>query len=70
MTPARLSECLAALDWGGLTLARRLGVAESTVRGWRAGRSPMPDDVARWLDALAKAHERNPAPKVNADEHA
>lgn len=63
MTPARLSACLSALDWGANTLATQLGLPRSTVRGWQAGRSAVPDDVARWLDALAKAHERNPAPR-------
>ena len=63
MTPARLSECLDALGWGVLTLARRRGVAESTVRGWRAGRSPVPESVASWLEKLAKLHTAHPQPR-------
>ena len=63
MTPARLSECLDALGWGVLTLARRLSVAESTVRGWRAGRSPVPEAVASWLEKLARHHEKNAPPR-------
>lgn len=63
MTPQRLAACLALLDWGANTLATQLAVPRSTVRGWLAGRSPVPEHVARWLDSLARHHERNPAPK-------
>lgn len=68
MTPARLAACLASLDWGANTLATQLALPRSTVRGWLAGRSPVPENVARWLDALAKAHERNPAPRSAQNE--
>lgn len=60
MTPERLAECLDALSWGALTLANQLGVPRSTVRGWLAGRSPVPDDVARWLEALMEAQAQKP----------
>lgn len=62
MTPAELEAALRTLDWGGETLARQLVVPPSTVRGWRAGRSPVPADVAAWLLRLVAAHEQNPAP--------
>jgi hypothetical protein len=62
MIPAELENALRALEWGGETLARQLLVPPSTVRGWRAGRSPVPADVAAWLQRLVAAHEQNPAP--------
>lgn len=63
MTPARLDQCLGALDWGAKTLARLLDVPRSTVRGWQAGRSPVPASVAAWLETLARVHEKNPPPR-------
>ena len=62
MTPERLRECLAALAWTQRGLARLLGRPEGTVRQWLAGVVRVPVDVAAWLEALARFHERHPPP--------
>ena len=63
MTPARLAECLALLRWSRQGLAHALGYAsDNSVRQWLCERSRVPDDVARWLETLARHHERHPPP--------
>jgi transcriptional regulator with XRE-family HTH domain len=62
MTPERLRECLKTLDWTQRGLARLLGRPEGTVRQWLAGVVRVPADVAEWLEALARFHERHPPP--------
>lgn len=61
MTPDRLRECLAALDWTQRSLARLLDVDERQVRRWAAGAS-VPAPVAAWLDRLAAYHTKHPPP--------
>ena len=68
MTPARLRECLTALDWTQRGLARLLERQEGTVRQWAQGAVQIPQEVAAWLDKLARYHERNPAPKRNSGD--
>lgn len=65
MTPARFRECLTALHWTQRGLARILGRPEGTVRQWARGAVRIPEDVARWLDALTAAHLANPPPRRN-----
>ena len=67
MSPTRLRECLAALDWTQRGLARLLGRPEGTVRQWARGAVQIPPDVAAWLETLARAHERHPAPRRERD---
>ena len=63
MTPARLLECLDILGWSQRSLAERLGYPSHTsVKQWAQGRGRVPDDVARWLETLARFHTRHPAP--------
>ncbi len=62
MTPARFRECLALLRWSQRGLADALGRPEGTVRQWARGAVRVPDDVARWLEAAARWHERHPPP--------
>jgi hypothetical protein len=62
MTPTRLIECLAVLNWPALRLAKITGWSEGAVRQWMAGKVRTPDDVGAWLDRLAQFHERNPPP--------
>jgi transcriptional regulator with XRE-family HTH domain len=63
MTPDRLLECLDILGWSQRALAARLGYPSHTsVKQWAQGRGRVPDDVARWLETLARHHERHPAP--------
>ncbi len=62
MTPDRLRECLAALDWTQRGLARLLGQDERQVRRWATGEYPVPSPVAAWLDRLAAYHAKHPPP--------
>lgn len=62
MTPARLAECLAALHWSTLRLAKITGWSEGAVRQWEAGKVRIPPDLAIGLEKLARFHERNPLP--------
>lgn len=62
MTPTRLTECLDALNWSNLRLAKRTGWSEGAVRQWEAGKVRIPQDVAVWLERVAQFHERNPPP--------
>lgn len=63
MTPDRLRECLATVRWKQTHFAETVGRPESTVRQWLSGASRIPDDVAAWLDKLARYHDRNPPPQ-------
>ena len=61
MTPARFSECLAALGWSVRALAERLGEHRTTVRRWQvSGQVPAP--VAEWLDRVTEAMRSMPPP--------
>jgi DNA-binding transcriptional regulator YiaG len=62
MTPTRFRECLDALDWSQRGIARTLDRQEGTVRQWARGVVQIPDDVAGWLETLARFHEQHPAP--------
>jgi hypothetical protein len=62
MSPTRLRECLEALVWTQRGLARVLERQEGTVRQWARGAVKIPEDVATWLERLARFHEGNPAP--------
>ena len=66
MTPARLREVLALLRWSRRGLGATLNRAASTIDQWSDGRARIPDDVAAWLERLAKAHEKNPPPVRNS----
>lgn len=63
MTPTRLRECLTALAWTQRGLARLLDRPEGTVRQWARGATQIPEDVAVWLDKLARYAERHPPPR-------
>lgn len=62
VTPTRLRECLDALHWSQRGLATILNRPEGTVRQWARGAVRIPDDVAAWLDKLARYAEKNPPP--------
>ncbi len=68
MSPHRLLVCLAALGWPERELARRTGRLQTTVRRWTTGRSPVPDDVAAWVETLASFHLAHPAPRAGQGE--
>jgi DNA-binding transcriptional regulator YdaS (Cro superfamily) len=62
MTPTRYRECLDAIGWTPWGLATRLGVHETRTRRWGTGRYEIPENVARWLERLAQAHDAAPLP--------
>lgn len=55
MTGPDLTAALRTLGWSERQLAARLGVRPSTVRGWRAGRTPIPGDVVERLRRVEQA---------------
>ncbi len=63
MSSHRLLVCLAALGWTLRELVRRLGCHRTTAMRWASGQSPVPDDVATWLETLVEFHARHPAPR-------
>ena len=62
MSPHRLLICLAVLGWTERELARRTGRQQTAVRRWIGHRSPVPADVAAWLETLTAFHETHPTP--------
>lgn len=62
MTPDRLRDVLALLRWSQRGLSDALECDDRLVRRWASGDASVPPDVAVWLEALAAAHERLPAP--------
>ncbi len=64
MSPHRLLVCLAVIGWPERELARRTGRLQTTVRRWASGHSPVPADVAAWVETLAACHRAHPAPRA------
>ena len=62
MTPARFTECLLRIRWSHVDLANELQCDLALVEAWEAGQQSVPDRLARWLDALANAHEEHGTP--------
>ena len=62
MSPYRLLVCLAVLGWSERELARRTGRLQTIVRRWTNGQSPVPTDIAAWVETLAAFHRAHPAP--------
>lgn len=66
MSGYRLLDCLSVLGWSVRELARRLGQHQTTVVRWARSLSPVPGDVAIWLDTLVAFHLAHPAPRSQA----
>ncbi len=64
MSSHRLLVCLAILGWSVRELARRLACHQTTVMRWTGATSPVPDEVAAWLEALTSFHAAHPAPRA------
>jgi ribosome-binding protein aMBF1 (putative translation factor) len=63
MTPERLIQCLETIGWSRMKVAAQVGLSEMSFRRYENGAARVPDDIAKWLEALEKAHLRHPAPK-------
>lgn len=64
MTPTQIRAALDACRLGQREFANTwLDYDERTVRRWCAGDTPIPQDVAKWLGALAAWHRANPPPR-------
>ncbi len=64
MSSYRLLVCLAILGWSVRELARRLACHQTTVMRWTGATSPVPDEVAAWLETLTAFHAEHPAPQA------
>jgi len=60
MSSYRLLVCLTIIGWSDRNLARRTGRHQTTVVRWAKGLSPVPDEVAAWLETLAAFHLAHP----------
>lgn len=60
MTPQRLTECLDVLGWSHGMCADRLHISDRTVRSWCNGRRPVPENVAVWIEDLARRVQQKP----------
>lgn len=65
MTPERLNEIVEAMRWhrkDGSLLAPAVGLStdRTTIRRWRNGSNPIPNDVAAWLEDLKATLDRSP----------
>ncbi len=63
MKPDKFCETLDALGWSTLWLANYLGAPQTTVLRWSQGKAAVPDNVAAWLDKLARFHRLNVLPE-------
>ncbi|CDX22282.1 hypothetical protein LCM4577_30180 [Mesorhizobium sp. LCM 4577] len=64
MIAGRLRECLKSLRWDAGDLAQELGCSRTDATRWIEGRAPVPLAVAAWIEALAKAHNALPPPRL------
>jgi hypothetical protein len=62
MTAARFREILRTLCWTVPMVAELLAIRIEEVQRWHDALDPVPNNVARWLQALAKVHEEHPDP--------
>jgi len=62
MTPAELKRELRRIAWGEVRLAQKLGVWQSEVRDWLAGKEPVPELVASDIRNLPSYKLRGPRP--------
>lgn len=60
MTPAQFRAALKALGWSQAEAARQMQAKYRTVRGWAAGRSPVPGPVQVLLAERIKATTGTP----------
>ena len=63
MKPERFNECLSFLRWSQIDLAAALECDIFLVNAWANGIEAIPDDIAAWLDKLAKAHAKAGIPE-------
>lgn len=64
MSSYRLLVCLIILGWSERDLARRTDRRQTTIVRWVKGLSPVPGEVAAWLEVLVAFHIAHPAPQT------
>lgn len=62
MTPDQLRAALHDLHWSQRGLAAILRKDERQVRRWATGDAQIPEDVANWMERVARAMRENPPP--------
>ena len=65
MTPTQFTRAIGQIGWTLRHTAECLDLPPVRIKRWAHGDYPIPDAVAHWLEALARAHKQNPAPKLN-----
>ncbi|WP_026618886.1 hypothetical protein [Ensifer sp. WSM1721] len=67
MTPERFAECLAILRWTTIDLTSALQCQLSWVEALESSHAEIPEDLALWLDRLARFHEAAGVPTSYRD---
>ena len=62
MTPTAFRDAVASIGWSFRALADYLDCDDRLVRRWAAGAAEIPPAVAKWIEALARAHRAHPPP--------
>ena len=62
MTPDKFAAAMKTIGWKDAELCRRLGCDSNLPTRWRRGASPVPADVAAWVQDLAWAVQNIPPP--------
>ncbi|WP_018236608.1 hypothetical protein [Ensifer sp. BR816] len=57
MTPERFVECLTSLRWTAIDLTSALQCQLAWVEAMESGEAEIPEDLALWLERLARCHE-------------
>ena len=63
MSPEEFAGCLHAIGWTHAEFARRLGIAERSIRRMANGQMPVPPRIASWLLETAAFHNAHPMPQ-------
>jgi hypothetical protein len=69
MTPERFRECLDITGFSTRGIAEMLGRPDRRIRRWSGGTIVIPDDVATWLEGMARYMQTHPPPQPRRNEH-
>ena len=62
MTASDFTAAIREIGWSLRHVAEMLHCDDKLPNRWHQGRASVPPEIARWLERLAAAHARHPAP--------
>ncbi len=62
MTPTRFRQCLQSIRWTSVDIVNALQCDLAWIEALESGEIKIPDDVAAWLEKLARFHSENQPP--------